>query len=62
MAAALRSADPVIVRSGRTVYVVNIVRNRFRLIMAVHFDKQRLFVLRVLTHAEYDLDKWKKEL
>lgn len=31
-------ADPVIVDSGRTVYVFNIERNRHRLIAAIHFN------------------------
>ena len=30
-----------------------------RLIAAIHFDGQRLYVRHVLTHAEYDRGKWK---
>ncbi len=54
--------DPVRVKSGRTVYVFNIRRNEFRLIAAVHFNRQIVFTLRLLTHAEYDLGHWKTEL
>jgi mRNA interferase HigB len=56
------SVDPVVVKSGRTVYVFNIRRNEFRLIVAVHFNRQIVFALRFLTHAEYDLQRWKQEL
>lgn len=35
-------------------YVFNIGGNKYRLIAAIHFDKQRLFIRHVLTHAQYD--------
>lgn len=54
--------DPVKVQSGRTVDVFNIRRNEFRLIAAVHFNRQIASTLRLLTHAEYDLAHWKTEL
>jgi mRNA interferase HigB len=38
-------------------YVFDIGGNKFRLIAAVHFDRQMLFVRAVFTHKEYD--KWK---
>lgn len=38
-------------------YVFDIGGNKFRLITAVHFDRQMLYVRQVLTHKEYD--KWK---
>lgn len=53
--------DFVKVSSGNTVFVFNITR-AYRLIAAIHFDYPRVFVLRVLTHSEYDLDNWKSEL
>jgi mRNA interferase HigB len=55
-------ADAVRVASGNTVYVFNICGNDFRLICAIHFNRQRLFTLRFLSHAEYSKDKWKSEL
>ena len=55
-------ADPATVGSGRTVIVFNIAGNKYRLISAIHFDRQTLFVLRILTHADYDKEKWKDEL
>ncbi len=54
--------DSVTVGSGNQVYVFNIQRNEHRLIAAIHFDKKRVFVLRVLTHGEYDKERWKDEL
>ena len=55
-------ADQVIVKSKRPVVVFNIAGNNFRLITAIHFNTAKLFVLRFLTHAEYDKDKWKEQL
>lgn len=56
------SADPVRVASGRTVVVFNIARNRYRLITAIHYNLRKVFVLRFLTHAEYDRQTWKEAL
>ena len=55
-------ADGVKVASGRTVTVFNIAGNGYRLITAIHYDRQTVFVLRLLTHAEYSKDRWKSEL
>jgi mRNA interferase HigB len=35
-------------------YVFDIGGNKFRVIAAIHFNRQMLFVRHVLTHAEYD--------
>jgi mRNA interferase HigB len=37
-------------------YVFNIGSNTARLIAAIHFNRQRLFIRAILTHAEYDKD------
>jgi mRNA interferase HigB len=55
-------ADAVTVASGRTVTVFNIGGNKYRLIAAVHYNRQRVYVLRVLRHAEYSKDTWKEKL
>jgi mRNA interferase HigB len=47
--ALFRSVD----RVGRFC-VFDICGNRYRLIAAVHFDRQMLFVRHLFTHAEYD--------
>lgn len=54
--------DAVKVRSGRTVLVFNIRRNDFRLIAAVHFNRQIVYTLRFMTHAEYSKDRWRETL
>ncbi|HTK75410.1 MAG TPA: type II toxin-antitoxin system HigB family toxin [Gemmataceae bacterium] len=43
---------------GRFV-VFNIGGNKYRLIAAIHFNRGKLYVRHVLTHAEYDEGKWK---
>jgi mRNA interferase HigB len=49
-------------KSGNTVTIFDIGGNKFRIIAAVHFNAQKVFVLRVLTHKEYDSDLWRKQL
>lgn len=55
-------ADAVRVRSGRNVTVFNLCGNDFRLITAIHYDRQKVFVLDFLTHAEYSKNTWKIRL
>ena len=57
-----RHADQVRVKSGRNVVVFDIGGNDYRLIAAIHYNHQKLFVLRFMTHAEYDDNKWKETL
>jgi mRNA interferase HigB len=54
--------DSVKVRSGRQVLVFNIRRNAYRLIVAVHYNRQIVYTLRFMTHAEYSKDRWKDTL
>jgi len=53
------SVDMVNVK-GNSLYVFNIGGNKFRLISAIHFNRQKLFVLHILTHTDYDRGDWKK--
>jgi mRNA interferase HigB len=48
------SADLV---GRRTVF--NIAGNKYRMIARVNYESQRVFVLYLLTHAEYDRGDWK---
>ena len=48
-------ADPV---GERTVF--HIGGNKYRLIARVNYRTQKVFILTVLTHAEYDKDAWKR--
>jgi mRNA interferase HigB len=41
----------------RTVF--NIAGNKYRLIARVNYQTRRVFVLHILTHAEYDRGGWK---
>jgi mRNA interferase HigB len=56
------SADMVAVGSGKRVIVFNVCGNTYRLIVAMHFDRQMAYTLRFLAHAEYSTDRWKDEL
>ena len=60
--ATFNDVDPVTVSSGNTVYVFNIQRNEHRLIAAIHFNTGMVYVLRIMTHREYDRGQWKDEL
>lgn len=55
-------ADAVTVASGNTVTVFNLCGNQYRLIAAIHYNRQRVYVLRLLRHAEYSKDLWKDRL
>lgn len=39
--------------------VFDVGGNDYRIVAAIHYDKQRVFIREVLTHAEYD--KWTKQ-
>lgn len=56
------SADAVKVKSGRQVIVFNVCGNEFRLIVAAHFNRQIIYTLRLMTHAEYSKNTWKDTL
>jgi mRNA interferase HigB len=55
-------ADAVTVKSGRNVVVFNIAGNKYRLITAIHYNRQLVFTLMVLAHGEYGKQKWKDVL
>ena len=57
-----RHADAVKVASGRTVTIFNIGGNKYRLLTAISYPIGAVNVLALLTHAEYDKEKWKKTL
>lgn len=39
--------------------VFNIGGNKYRLIASIHFNRHKVYVRHVLTHAEYDQGNWK---
>lgn len=57
--AALRSAFPQADQVGGLT-VFNIGGNKVRLIAAVHYNRAKVYIRAVLTHAEYDAGKWKE--
>ncbi len=40
--------------------VFNIGGNKARLIAAIHYNRQKVYIRAVLTHAEYDTRDWKE--
>lgn len=52
-------ADLVTVASGKPLTVFNVAGNKYRLATAVHYNRQTVYTLRVMTHADYSRDKWK---
>ena len=41
-------------------YVFDIGGNKYRLIAAIHYNRRKIFIRALLTHAEYNLGKWKR--
>ncbi len=40
--------------------VFNISGNKYRLIAAIHFNTKKVYIRDILTHKEYDKNKWRK--
>lgn len=57
--AALRSVFRAADQVGKLT-VFDIGGNKFRLIAAIHYNRRRIYIRHVLTHAEFDKGKWKK--
>jgi mRNA interferase HigB len=55
-------ADQVTTASKRTVTVFNIAGNHHRLITVIHYNTGIIYILKILTHADYSKNRWKKEL
>jgi mRNA interferase HigB len=41
------------------LYVFDIAGNKLRLIASIHFNRQKLYIRHILTHKEYDENKWR---
>ncbi len=41
--------------------IFNIRGNNYRLIVKIRYDRQAIYIRSVLTHAEYDKEKWKND-
>lgn len=42
------------------LYVFDIGGNKMRLICSIHFNRQKLYIRHILSHQEYDKNKWKE--
>jgi len=52
-------ADAVLTDNGNTVTIFNIAGNHFRLVVAIHYNTQRIYIREFMTHAQYDSQAWK---
>jgi mRNA interferase HigB len=57
--AELREVFPSADQVGKLT-VFNIGGNKVRLIAAIHYNRQKVYIRAVLTHSEYDEGKWKE--
>jgi len=57
--AELRTSFPSSDQVGKLT-VFDIGGNRVRLIAAVHYNRKKIYIRAVLTHAEYDQSRWKE--
>lgn len=55
----LRSTFSAADRVGKLT-VFNIGGNKVRLIVAIHYNRRKIYIRAVLTHEEYDHDTWKE--
>jgi mRNA interferase HigB len=56
------SADGVKLPSKVVVTVFNVKGNSYRLLTVVDYAMQRVYLVAVLTHAQYDKNQWKEQL
>jgi mRNA interferase HigB len=55
----LREIFPSADRVGKLT-VFNIGGNKVRLIAAIHYNRQKIYIRAVLAHSEYDKGNWKE--
>jgi mRNA interferase HigB len=54
----LRSVFPSADLVGDLI-IFNVGGNKYRLITSIHFNRQKVYIRYILTHSEYDKDRWK---
>lgn len=57
--AELRTVFPAADQVGKLT-VFNVGGNKVRLIAAIHYNRRKVYVRAVLTHTEYDEQRWKE--
>ena len=55
-------ADLVQVGSGKSATVFNVCGNKHRMATAIHYNTGKIFVLELMSHAEYSKNQWKDRL
>jgi mRNA interferase HigB len=55
----LRETFPAADHVGQLT-VFNIGGNKVRLIAAIHYNRRKIYIRAVLTHAEYDEQRWRE--
>ncbi len=55
----LRAMFPSADQVGKLT-VFNVGGNKVRLIAAIHYNRHKVYIRAVLTHAEYDEQRWKE--
>ncbi len=55
----LRNFFPAADQVGKLT-VFNIGGNKARLIAAIHYNRKKVYIRAILTHTEYDQNKWKE--
>ena len=56
----LRKTFPGVDQVG-PLTVFNIGGNKYRLIVAIHYNRKIIYIRDILTHREYDKGKWKEQ-
>ena len=56
----LRSCGSRIGPGPLSVYVFNIAGNHLRIVAAVHFNRTKVYIQAIMTHAEHDTGDWKR--
>lgn len=57
--AEVRQIFPTADKVGKLT-VFNIGGNKFRLIVAIHYNRNKVYIRAILTHREYDKCNWKE--
>jgi len=55
-----RDADAATADSGSTVTILHVKGNRYRLMVAIHYNAQRVYVRDFMTCEQYNSQHWKK--
>ncbi len=56
--AALKCSFPTVDKVG-SFFVFNIGGNKYRLVAAIHFNRNKVYIRHVMTHADYDRHVWR---